>query len=184
MKGKLIVISGPSAVGKDSVVSEYLKNNNAKLSVSATSRKIRANEKEGVNYYYLTKEEFEEKIEKGYFLEHFIYNNNYYGTPKDKIDELLNKGIDVILVIEVQGALYIKNKIKDSINIFILPPSKEELERRIRNRNIDSEEDIINRLKIADNEIKESIKYDYRVINYDIKQTAKEIENIVKSIKI
>ena len=142
-KGKLFVISGPSGVGKDTIVNEYLKENDAHLSVSATTRNPREGEIHGIHYYFYTNEEFEDRIKKGDFLEYATYNNCYYGTPKSKIEEKLNEGINVILVIEVQGAKKVKELIKESVLIFILPPSIEELEERLKVRNLDSEEMIL-----------------------------------------
>ncbi len=183
-KGKLVVLSGPSGVGKDTVANEYIKNNNAIISVSATTRKIRNGEVDGINYYFLNENEFKNWIEKDNFLEYAMYNNCYYGTPKSKIEENLNNGIDVFLVIEVKGGLQIKEKVKESILIFLLPPDMDELKRRLSNRNTDTKEMIDNRMKIAEEEIKVSEKYDYRIINNDIKTTVKQIENIIKSEKL
>ncbi len=178
-KGLLIVISGPSGVGKDTLVKEYMKSNNAFLSISATSRKIRGNEKDGIDYYFLSKEEFEKRIDEGDFLEYAIYNNCYYGTPKSEIEDLLNKGIDVFLVIEVQGGLQIKEKMSDSILIFIKPPSIEILENRLKNRGFDSEEMIANRLKIATVELEISKKYDYCIINDDLNSSVRKLKSII-----
>ena len=182
-KGKLIVVSGPSGVGKDTIVSEYLKrDNNDVLSVSMTSRNKREGEVEGVNYYFKTKEGFEEEIRKGNLLEYAIYNGNYYGTPKSEVLERLEQGINVILVIEIQGARNIKNMLKDeALLIFVLPPSLEELERRLINRKTDSIETIKNRLEIAKREIEENTFYDYKIINDDINEAVNSLENIIKS---
>lgn len=182
-KGLLIVVSGPSGVGKDTLVREYMKNNKAVLSISATSRKMRVNEKDGVDYYFLTNEEFESKIKENDFLEYAIYNNCYYGTPKSKIEEELNNGNDVFLVIEVQGGFQIKEKIKDSILIFVLPPSMEELKNRISKRGLDSKEDIENRLKIAEDEIKVSNKYDYLIVNNNIDNAVEKLKLIINEEK-
>lgn len=182
-KRKLIVISGPSGVGKDTIVKELInKNNSFELSISMTSRTIRDGEKDGVNYYFKTKEEFEIEIEKGNLLEWAKYNENYYGTPKSEVKNRINNGKNVILVIEVDGALQVKNIMKeDSILIFLLPPSMEELKNRLLKRNTDSIESINNRLKIAEKEIEISKKYDYRIVNEDINKTVNKIENIIKS---
>lgn len=180
-RGLLIVISGPSGVGKDTLVKEYLKHNDAVLSVSATSRKIRGKEKDGVDYYFLTKEEFEEKIKNNEFLEYAVYNDCYYGTPRSEIEDKLNDGKDIFLVIEVQGAFQIKEKLKDSILIFLLPPSLDVLEERLRNRASDSEEMIQNRLKIAIKEIKESTKFDYIITNNDVNNAIEKIKLILDS---
>ncbi len=182
-KGLLIVVSGPSGIGKDTLVREYMKNNKAVLSISATSRKMRSNEKDGVDYYFLTNEEFESKIKENDFLEYAIYNNCYYGTPKSKIEEELNNGNDVFLVIEVQGGFQIKEKIKDSILIFVLPPSMEELKNRISKRGLDSKEDMENRLKIAEEEIKVSNKYDYLIVNNNIDNAVEKLKLIINEEK-
>lgn len=141
--------------------------------------KKRGKEKDTVDYYFLSKKEFENKINEDDFLEYAIYNDCYYGTPKSKIEEILNKGKDVFLIIEVQGGLQIKEKIKDSILIFILPPSLEVLEERLRNRASDSDDMIENRLKIALNEIEISKKYDYTIINNDINNAVDKIKLII-----
>ena len=182
-KGKLFVISGPSGVGKDTIISEYLKENDGILSISATTRKPRDGEINGKDYYFLTKKEFEKWIKEENFLEYATYNDNYYGTPKSKIEETLNKGINVFLVIEVQGALIIKEKIKNSKLIFIMPPSIEELENRIRNRNLDSEEMIKNRLTIAFDEIKLSNLYDYVITNNKVEDTINKLKMIIENEK-
>lgn len=179
-KGLLIVVSGPSGVGKDTLVQKYLTDNDAFLSISATTRDKRLNEVDGKDYYFLTKEEFEQKIKEGDFLEYATYNNCYYGTPKSRIEELLNEGKDVILIIEVQGGLQIKEKMKDSILIFILPPSLEVLEERLRNRNSDSEDMINNRLKIALDEITVSSKYDYTITNGNLDNAKEKLKYIIE----
>ena len=183
-KGSLIVISGPSGAGKDTVVNKLKEiNNNIWVSKSCTSRLPRKNEEEGKDYFFLTKEKFMEKINKGEFLEYAIYNDNYYGTPIDKITEKLNNVIDVILVIEVQGALYVKQHIKDAIFIFIMPPSMEELKNRLIKRNTDSKEKILERFKIAYNEINEMTKYNYVVVNDEIDTSANKVNSIIISEK-
>ncbi len=183
-KGSLIVISGPSGAGKDTVVNKLKEiNNNIWVSISCTSRLPRKNEEEGKDYFFLTKEKFMEKINKGEFLEYAIYNDNYYGTPIDKITEKLNNGIDVILVIEVQGALYVKQHIKDAIFIFIMPPSMKELKNRLIKRNTDSKEKILERFKIAYNEINEMTKYNYVVVNDEIDTSANKVNSIIISEK-
>lgn len=183
-KGSLIVISGPSGAGKDTVVNRLKEiNNNIWVSISCTSRLPRGEEIDGKDYFFLTKEEFEEKIKNNQFLEYAIYNNNYYGTPVDKIKEKLDNGIDVILVIEVQGALYIKQHIKDAIFIFIMPPSMEELKNRLIKRKTDSKEKILERFKIAYNEINEITKYNYVVVNDDIEKATNKVNSIILSEK-
>ena len=183
-RGNLIVISGPSGAGKDSIVEGLLKiNKKVWLSVSATTRSPRGNEQDGVEYFFLTKEEFEEKIKNNELLEYAEYNNNYYGTPKEKIREKINDGYDVILVIEIQGALKIKELVKEAIFIFILPPSMEELKRRLINRNTEDREKILNRFKIAYNEINEVTKYNYVVINDKLDEAVEKVNSILLSEK-
>lgn len=183
-KGKLIVVSGPSGVGKDTVVSKYLeKHNEDELSISMTSRGIRNNEVDGVNYYFKTKEEFEKAIDNNELLEYAMYNGNYYGTPRKEVEKRINNGINVILVIEVVGAMNVKNMMKDDCTlIFILPPSMDVLKDRLINRGTDSMDSIDNRLDIARREIEVSDKYDYKIINDDLDNAVKELESIIKKI--
>jgi len=183
-KGNLIVISGPSGAGKDSIVEGLLKQNkNVSLSVSATTRSPRGEEKDGVNYFFLTREQFEEKIKENEFLEYAEYNGNYYGTPKSGIIEKLNKGVDVILVIEIQGALKVKELIKEAIFIFILPPSMSELKRRLILRNTEDEEKILKRFKTAYKEINEITKYNYVVVNDNLQDAVNKVDAILTSEK-
>ncbi len=183
-RGTLIVISAPSGAGKGTVISNLLeKENNLWLSVSATSRAPRTNDIEGETYYFYSKEEFENKIKEGYFLEYAEYAGNYYGTPKKIIEEKLNEGIDVILEIEIQGAMQIKNLIPESIFIFIMPPTLEELKRRLVGRNTDSKEKIIERFKIAYKEINEVSKYNYVVVNDEVNNAVRKIQAIIKAEK-
>lgn len=182
-KGKLIVVSGPSGVGKDTIVAEYLKKNKDDiLSISMTSRPKRNYEIEGVHYYFRTKEEFEKEIQKGNLLEYAIYNGNYYGTPKSEVIERLNQGINVILVIEVQGARNIKNMLgNDALLIFVLPPSISKLKERLISRGTDSIDVINERLNIAEKEINENTFYDYKVINDNLDDAVKSLETIIKN---
>ena len=183
-KGSLIVISGPSGAGKDTVVNKLKEiNDNIWVSISCTSRLPRGSEVDGKDYFFLTKEQFEEKINNNEFLEYAVYNDNYYGTPLYKINEKLNEGIDVILVIEVQGALYVKQHVKDAIFIFIMPPSMEELKNRLVNRKTESKDKILNRFKTAYNEINEINKYNYVVVNDEIELAANKVNSIIMSEK-
>lgn len=183
-KGSLIVISGPSGSGKDSIC-ERLKEykDDFWVSISCTTRKPRKGEEEGVNYFFLSKEEFEEKIKEDDFLEYACYNGNYYGTPKSKINEYLNKGIDVILVIEVQGALKIKHKIPETIFIFIMPPTMKDLIIRLQKRGTESMPKIIERFKKAYKEINEVTKYNYVVVNDDLDEATRKVNSIIEAQK-
>lgn len=184
-RGQLIVISGPSGCGKGSVIDKVLKNTdlNLWLSLSMTSREIRDNDIPGETYNFVTKEEFEKKIEEDYFLEYAEYSGNYYGTPKSTIEEKLENGTDVILEIEIQGALKINEIRKDAIFIFILPPSMRELKRRLEGRNTETKEKILKRFKTAYREINEVSKYNYVVINDDIEEASKKINSILEAEK-
>lgn len=181
-KGMLIVISGPSGCGKDSVVKNLLtKNKNIWVSISCTSRDKRQNEEDGKDYYFVTKEEFEEKIKNNEMLEYAKYTNNYYGTPKKYIKEHLDKGEDVILIIEIQGALKIKEMLKETIFIFILPPSMDELRKRLVGRNTESIEKVEERFKTAYQEINEVKKYNYAIVNDEIDKAADKINSIIQA---
>ena len=183
-RGSLVVISGPSGAGKDTVVAKYLeKAKKTWLSISCTSRDMRPGDEEGKTYFFLTKEEFEKKIEDGEFLEYALYNGNYYGTPKKHIEEKLQKGIDVILVIEVQGALKVKELVPESICIFIMPPSMKELRDRLVGRKTESKKKILERFTTAYQEINEVTKYNYVVTNDKVKNAVEKIKAILLSEK-
>lgn len=185
VRGNLIVISGPSGCGKGTLCSELLKNNKKIfLSISMTTRSPRNGEEEGVNYYFVSKEEFEKRIKENKFLEYaVVHNNHYYGTPKDKVEEYLDKGIDVILEIDIEGALKINNLMPDGIFVFIMPPSMRELKRRLIKRNTETKEQILERFKKAYKEINEVNKYNYIIINDDINVAVSKIEAIIKAEK-
>lgn len=183
--GQVIVISAPSGAGKGTVIKELLKNDSKSrwLSVSATSRGIREGEVEGVNYYYLTEDDFKQKIEDGYFLEYTNYAGNYYGTPKEYIKEKLNQGIDVILEIEIEGATNIKKLIPEAVFIFIMPPSLKTLVKRLKNRGTETNDKIIKRFHAAYKEINEVSKYNYVVVNDELADAVEKIESIIKAEK-
>lgn len=182
LKGKLFVISGSSGVGKGTLLNALLAQHpDIKLSISATTRAPRPGEADGVNYFFTKKEDFEESIKNGEFLEWAEFNENFYGTKQAYVEKTLNKGKNLILEIETKGALQIKQKLPDSILIFILPPSLEELEHRLRGRNTESEEAIQNRLKEAFREIECSKNYDHKVVNDDLTRALKELEGIINS---
>ena len=183
-KGQLYVISGPSGCGKDTIVNSLLKKNkNLWLSISCTSRAPRGNEKDGVEYFFLSEEEFEKEIENDGFLEYAKYAGNYYGTPKKSIEEHLNNGEDVILVIEIQGALKIKNLLPETLFIFILPPSMKELKRRLEGRGTEDKEKIDKRFLRAYEEINEVGKYNYVVVNDEVKNAVEKVNAILVSEK-
>lgn len=185
IRGNLIVISGPSGCGKGTLCGELLKHNpNLFLSISMTTRAPREGEVDAVNYYFVTKEEFEKRINENKFLEYaIVHNNNYYGTPKDKVEECLDKGIDVILEIDIEGALKVNNLMPEGIFIFIMPPSMRELKRRLISRNTETKEQILERFKKAYQEINEVNKYNYIIINDDINKATEKIEAIIKAEK-
>ena len=183
-QGQLIVVSAPSGAGKDTIVKELVKRNkNFWISVSATSRKPRKGEKEGVDYYYMSKEEFEKNIEEGFFLEYTKYADNYYGTPKKYIKDHLDEGKDVILIIEIEGAANVKEMLPESLLIFIMPPSIKELVRRLKIRGTEDNEKIIKRFHKTYKEINEVTKYNYVVVNDKIEDAVDKIEAIIKAEK-
>ena len=178
-KGKLIVISGASGVGKGTVLGLMMKARpDLSFSVSATTRAPRPGEVDGVHYYFITKERFEEMISQGQFLEYDAHAANYYGTPRGQAEENMAKG-HVLLDIEPKGAKQVKDAAADAVLIFIMPPSVEELERRLRSRGDTSEEQIRLRLDRVKWEVQQSLKYDYSVINDQVETCAAKILNII-----
>ena len=183
--GNLIIISGPSGAGKGTICKELIRRNeNIIPSISFTSRSIANGEKEGVDYFYISKQEFENKIKEGFFLEYaIVHNNDYYGTPKDKVLEYLNKGYNVILEIDIEGALKVKEIMKDVLCIFILPPSMKELRNKKYKRNRESEDKILARFKKAYQEINEIKNYNYVVVNDEVINAVNKIEAILLAEK-
>ena len=179
---KLIIITGPSGVGKGTVVKEILgKDKNIWLSISATTREPREGEKEGENYYFLNQAKFKEMIDQNLFLEWAQFAGNYYGTPLFSVNEKIKKGYTVLLEIEVEGARQIKERFPNSLSIFLLPPDKAELERRIRNRGKDKEEAIKKRLLRANYEMSESNKFDFALTNDNVDRTANKIIKLIQT---
>ena len=185
-RGELIIISGTTCAGKGTVIKKLLENHNdIVLSVSYTSRPKREHEINGLDYYFVTQEEFEEKIKNNDFLEYAkVHYGAYYGTPKAEIIEQLNTGKDVILEIDVQGAKQIKELFPETILIFIMPPSMEEVKRRIIMRGDENKEQIISRFKTAYNEINYYNNYNYVVVNEDLIESVKKVEAILISEKL
>ena len=182
-KGTLILFSGPSGVGKDTVLEVVLnKNKDLQKSISLTTREIRDNEIDGNDYYFISREAFDDMIKNNEVLEFAQYGKNFYGTPKAPIDKWLSEGKTIILKIEVQGAKKIKELYPDAVGIFIMPPSMDELEKRLRFRGTESEDDIQRRLDIAKSEIEKSVDYDYLVVNDEIDLASDNVLNIVKAL--
>ena len=179
-KGKVFIISAPSGTGKGTIISRILElRKDTALSVSATTRNPREGEVNGVHYHFLTMEDFNNMIGNGQFLEFAEYAGNKYGTPLPPIVEKTEQGINIILEIEVQGFKQVKEKMPEAVSVFIVPPSLEELERRLRNRGTDDEETIIKRLTIARSELLVSDEYDYIVVNDVVDRAAREIISII-----
>lgn len=175
-KGHLIIISGPSGVGKGTVIKRLMqRHERLRYSVSATTRQMRPGEVDGVNYYFVTKEHFEEMIANDELLEHACYVQNYYGTPEAPLDALLEQGFDVLVEVEVQGALQIQKRRPEAILIFIAPPSFAELERRLRGRGDTAEDKMRKRLQTARWECEMAAQYDYIVINDTVDAVTDEI---------
>ena len=180
-KGIIVVVSGPSGSGKGTIVSELIKNEQYALSISATARKPRLGEEEGIHYFFKSKEEFMDMIEKRELVEWAEFCDNYYGTPKFYVESKMNEGKDVILEIEVQGALQVKKLYPEAVLIFIVPPSLKELKNRLINRGTESSEIIEKRLRRALEELEFINDYDYLVINDCIEQAVMDINTIIKA---
>ena len=179
-KGKLIVISGPSGVGKGTVVKALMqRHDHLRFSVSATTRPIRPGEVDGENYYFIDHATFERMIAENRFLEYANYVSNYYGTPEEPVNRMLDEGYDVVLEIEVQGALQIKARRPDAILIFIVAPSFEELGKRLRGRGDTAEELVLQRLETAKTEYRIAEQYDYIVVNDIVEEAVGEILSIL-----
>lgn len=183
-KGKLVVYTGCSGVGKGTIMKELMRrNNNIKLSVSCTTRPPRDEDIEGVTYYFVSKDRFKELVSEDGFLEYATFCDNYYGTPEKPVDELLEKGFDVFLEIEVDGGMQVMKKRPDCVSVFITPPSFEELESRLRNRATEDEETINKRMARAEEEMEFEKYYKYSVLNDDVNRAADEILSILKNEK-
>lgn len=183
-EGLKIVLSGPSGSGKGTIVKELVKEDNFLVSISATTRSPRIGEEHGVHYFFKSKEQFEEMIAKEELLEYANFCDNYYGTPKSFIDDSIKEGKDVILEIEVQGAMQVKSIYPDAIFIFVMPPTLEELKNRLIGRNTESQEVVEKRLKRAEDELLLYKEYDYIVVNETLEEAATMIKEIVATEKL
>lgn len=184
-KGLLFVVSAPAGCGKDTILEQlFKKNDSVGYSVSATTRAPREGETDGVHYHFLTRERFEELISEGGVLEYTQYCGNYYGTPRKGVEELLAQGKDVILKIEVEGAMNIRRLFPECCLVFILPPSMCELERRLRKRGTETEDKIILRTAQARNEIKFAENYDYLITNGDLETAVDDLLAVIRAEKL
>ncbi|MGN0489271.1 MAG: guanylate kinase [Ruminococcus sp.] len=180
-KGKLIIYTGCSGVGKGTIMTRLMElDDKIKLSVSCTTRAPRPGEIPDFHYHYIKKDEFEKLIAEDGFLEYAQYCDNYYGTPLAPINSWIEKGCYVFLEIEVQGAMQVMKKRPDALSIFVLPPSLEELEKRLRNRGTEDEETILKRLSCAEDEMSYAKHYQYQVLNDDVERAVKEILDIIR----
>ncbi|WP_301831435.1 guanylate kinase [uncultured Streptococcus sp.] len=182
-RGLLIVFSGPSGVGKGTVRQEIFStpDHKFKYSVSMTTRAQRPGEVDGKDYFFRSREEFEELIRNGQMLEYAEYVGNYYGTPLTYVNETLDKGIDVFLEIEVQGALQVKKKVPDAVFIFLTPPDLNELQERLVGRGTDSEEVIAKRIERAREEIALMSEYDYAIVNDEVPLAAERVKRVIEA---
>lgn len=185
-KGTLLVVSGPAGVGKGTVVAKAVEESNGEiyLSVSATTRKPRSIDVEGVTYFFKTKEEFESMIANDMLLEYACYVGNYYGTPLKPVLDAINKGKDVILEIEVQGALRVKEKFPEAVLMFIVPPDINELESRLRGRGTETEEQINMRLNRAKEEFELISNYEYIVVNNTVEQAVCDLMTVLNAQRL
>lgn len=183
-RGVLLVVSGPSGAGKGTLVQEYVRRNpEVFLSVSATTRKPREGEADGVSYFFKSRSEFKKMIERDELIEYAEYCGNFYGTPRRQIEEFLASGRDVILEIEVQGAMKVRSKTPDGVYVFVLPPGMEELRRRIIGRGSETEETLQLRLDRAQKEYAFINQYNYVVVNDTLDEAVQDLDNILKAEK-
>lgn len=183
-KGTLIVISGFSGAGKGTIVKKLINTyDRYALSISMTTRAPREGERDGVEYFFSTKEQFEEKIKEGGFIEHACYCGNYYGTPRAYVEKQLAEGKDVILEIEIQGALQVKERFPESLLLFVTPPTAGELEKRLRGRKTETEEQIAGRLSRAFEESEGMDGYDYIIINDNLDKCVEDVHSIALAAK-
>ncbi|MBQ6633083.1 MAG: guanylate kinase [Ruminococcus sp.] len=178
-KGRLFIVSAPSGCGKGTILAEVFKDREVYYSVSCTTRKPREGEVDGVNYFFLSEEQFSQMIAEDGFLEYATFAEHSYGTPRKAVMEKLEQGIDTVLEIETNGAFQVKEKIPEAVMIFILPPSVRELDRRLRKRGTEDEETISKRVSEAEGEIKRSFEYDYVIMNDDLDPAIADFKEII-----
>jgi guanylate kinase len=178
-RGKLVILAGPSGVGKTSIVHRLLERPGRELSVSVTTRKPRAGEQDGVDYHFISEEEFRRYVREDGLAEHARVHDSHYGTPRQPLEDALRAGRTMFLDIDVQGAEQINARYPEAISIFVLPPSPEELERRLRGRRTDDPGAVARRLKTAREEIARQAEFDHRVVNDDLEMAVAEVEGII-----
>ncbi len=183
-KGLLLVVSAPSGCGKGTILGEILKDDSFYYSISATTRAPREGEQDGVNYHFITKEEFEQRIAQGGMLEYAQYCGNYYGTPKKEVEQMRDAGRDVILEIEVEGAMKVRALCPDAVFLFIAPPSGEELRRRLNKRGTEAAEVIEERVSQAARELSYANRYDYIIVNGELEKAIQDFRTVVRAEKL
>lgn len=183
-KGLLLVVSAPSGCGKGTILGEILKDDSFYYSISATTRAPREGEQDGVNYHFITKEEFEQRIAQGGMLEYAQYCGNYYGTPKKEVEQMRDAGRDVILEIEVEGAMKVRALCPDAVFLFIAPPSVEELRRRLNKRGTEAAEVIKERVSQASRELSYANRYDYIIVNGELEKAIQDFRTVVRAEKL
>ena len=182
--GLLLVVSAPSGCGKGTILGEILKDDSFYYSISATTRAPREGEQDGVNYHFITKEEFEQRIAQGGMLEYAQYCGNYYGTPKKEVEQMRDAGRDVILEIEVEGAMKVRALCPDAVFLFIAPPSVEELRRRLNKRGTEAAEVIEERVSQAARELSYANRYDYIIVNGELEKAIQDFRTVVRAEKL
>ncbi len=184
-RGHLIIVSGPSGVGKGSICDKLIEDRvDIKISVSVTTREPRPGEIDGIDYYYVSEDEFKKMIEDGQLIEYSYHFGNYYGTPKDKVDLMLERGENVILEIDVNGGAQVGQKYPNTVCVFILPPNLDELKKRIKGRGTEDEDHINMRLRRLVKELEYMQKYHYAIVNGSLDQAVKDLELIIDSLKL
>lgn len=178
-RGSLFIVSGPSGTGKGTVCTELIKHDNIFLSISATTRDKRVGEEDGVTYFYTSAEKFKQMIDDNQMLEYAVYSGNYYGTPKKAVEDMLAAGKNVILEIEVQGALKVKQKMPEAVLIFVVPPSIAELKKRLIERGRENKEEIKRRIGEARREFSQLPKYNYVVVNDNLDRCVGDVLDII-----